>query len=67
MYSPKGKPRWLRRPSFTQATASPAIASTTTPKCLGRIECTSMSGAGFVKSMAYATPSLIANSTEFMS
>ena len=52
MYSRNGNPSWFRRPSFTQATASRAMASTTIAKCLGRMEWTSMSGAGLVKSMA---------------
>jgi hypothetical protein len=42
---------------LTQSMASRAMASTTIVKCLGRMEYTSMSGAGLVKSMAWATPS----------
>ena len=52
MHPGAGTPSWFRRPSFTQATASRAMASTTIAKCLGTMECTSMSGAGLVKSMA---------------
>jgi hypothetical protein len=43
----KGKPSWLVRPSRAQAMTKLAIASTTIRKCLGRMECTSMSGAGW--------------------
>ena len=44
-----------------------AICFTAHSKYSGVRELMSMSGAGFMKSMAYGTPSRTANSIEFMS